>query len=617
MSKSGVVIGKFMPLHTGHIHMIEFAKNFVDDLTVLVDNLPNGLDTMTLEDRTAIVKKAFPHINVKAIDVPTYQDPSESPDFWEFWRDCIVRNVGKKPDYILGSMDYIKPLADVIGCEFIMNDKARSHVPISATIIRNAIQHYLNGAHEDFFKIKDFIPTVTNDYLTRDIYIVGGESTGKSTLARNLANQLQTIYVNEYAIDYIGEHGRELNEADLLNIARGQLALQKTLRRESNLFCIHDTDLITSKIWHKKFFEKDNSFFEDLISKQKDGFYILLKPTLKWVSEEYRYYEADVDRNWFHEEFKRQLNHYDKKYIEVDVDENLVQSIINNLKNIYEGADYVQKHIEVEADVDEHLKSIKDNLKTFMKGMIMSNENKLHVNYVLCQTPDGLYADHKFRNELDLDEVKKNNGMITTFYDETYPFVNVTSTESKNGNIVTVKNGQFEEITKQELSSNVHLFLQTMINQAHAAEYIDYKRDEYDTSILDSLKSVAEKLEIELTPATQFNKEIYFNAYNGLTENISLNVFSGPDELFKKFRDIRLLAMGLNTFIASEGTIKLEAKDVHYSPNYMIDSYEYEDDDGEMIMNYSFDLTSAKNHVHDTARNLKDERPKPVKKFKM
>lgn len=615
MSQSGVVIGKFMPLHTGHIYLIEFAKNFVDDLTVLVDNLPDGLDTMTLEDRTAIVKETFPHVNVKAIDVPTYQDPADSPDFWQFWADCIVRNVGKKPDYIIGSMDYLKPLAEVIGCEFIMIDKARSHVPISATMIRNAVQHYLNGAQEEFFKIKDFIPTVTKDHLTRDVYIVGGESTGKSTLARTLANQLHTIYVKEYAIDYIGEHGRELNEVDLFSIARGQLALQKTLRRESNLFCIHDTDLITSKIWYKKFFEKENPFFDDLISRQNDGFYILLKPTLKWVAEEYRYYEADVDRNWFHEEFKQQLNHYGKKYVEVDVDEYLVQSITNNLKNIYEGADYVQKHIEV--DVDEHLQSIKNNLKTFMKVMIMSNENKLHVNYVLCQTPDGLYADHKFRNELDLDEVKKNNGLITTFYDETYPLINVVSTESANGNIVTIKDGKFEEITKKDIENNVHLYLQTMINQAHAAEYIDYKRDEYDRSVLDSLKSVAEKLNISLTPAVKFEKDIYFNAYNGLTENIALNTFTGMDDLAKKLRDIRFIAMGLNTFIASEGTINLEAKDVHYSPNYMIDSYEYEDDKGELEMNYSFDLTSAKSHIHDSARTLKDERVKPLKKFKM
>lgn len=615
MSQSGVVIGKFMPLHTGHIYLIEFAKNFVYDLTVLVDNLPDGLDTMTLEDRTAIVKETFPHVNVKAIDVPTYQDPADSPDFWQFWADCIVRNVGKKPDYIIGSMDYLKPLAEVIGCEFIMIDKARSHVPISATMIRNAVQHYLNGDQEEFFKIKDFIPTVTKDHLTRDVYIVGGESTGKSTLARTLANQLHTIYVKEYAIDYIGEHGRELNEVDLFSIARGQLALQKTLRRESNLFCIHDTDLITSKIWYKKFFEKENPFFDDLISRQNDGFYILLKPTLKWVAEEYRYYEADVDRNWFHEEFKQQLNHYGKKYVEVDVDEYLVQSITNNLKNIYEGADYVQKHIEV--DVDEHLQSIKNNLKTFMKVMIMSNENKLHVNYVLCQTPDGLYADHKFRNELDLDEVKKNNGLITTFYDETYPLINVVSTESANGNIVTIKDGKFEEITKKDIENNVHLYLQTMINQAHAAEYIDYKRDEYDRSVLDSLKSVAEKLNISLTPAVKFEKDIYFNAYNGLTENIALNTFTGMDDLAKKLRDIRFIAMGLNTFIASEGTINLEAKDVHYSPNYMIDSYEYEDDKGELEMNYSFDLTSAKSHIHDSARTLKDERVKPLKKFKM
>ena len=259
----------------------------------------------------------------------------------------------------------------------------------------------------------------------------------------------------------------------------------------------------------------------------------------------------------------------------------------------------------------------KCNYYQIIKANIMKNDKTLYINYILCKTPDGLYSDHKFRNTLNLDEIKKNNGMVTTFYDETYPFVNVTSTESKNGNIITVKDGQFQEINKKEIETNVHLYLQTMINQSHAAEYIDYKRDEYDTSILDSLKKVAEKLNINLTPANQFDKDIYFNAFNGLTENISLNTFNGPDDLFKKFRDIRLLAMGLNTFIASEGTIKLEAEDVHYSPNYMIDSYEYEDDDGEIRMNYSFNLTSAKNYVHDTARTLKDERVKPVKKFKI
>lgn len=264
----------------------------------------------------------------------------------------------------------------------------------------------------------------------------------------------------------------------------------------------------------------------------------------------------------------------------------------------------------------ENIMYNKCNYYQIIKVNIMTNNKTLYINYILCKTPDGLYADYKFRNEINLDEIKKNNGMINTFYDETYPFVNVTSTESQNGNAVTVKDGKFEEITKKELENNVHACLQVMINQAHMAEYIDHKRYEYDISILDSLKLVAEKLKLELTPATQFDKDIYFNAYNGLTENIALNTFTGIDDLAKKFRDIRLLAMGLNTFIVSEGTINIEAKDVHYSPNYMIDSYEYEDDNGDFSMNYSFNLTSAKNYVHDTARTLKDER-KPLKKFKM
>lgn len=337
MSKVGVVIGKFMPLHKGHIHLIEFAKNFVDDLTVLVDNLPDSVDTMNLADRVAIVQKTFPNIKVKGIDVVTYQDPSDSPDFWECWRDYIIRNVGQKPDYIIGSMDYIKPLADVLECEYIMIDKARTHLPISATMIRDAIQEYMKGHHSDFFRIKDFIPEQTNLYLTRDIFVVGGESTGKTTFTHQLSKIIDTVCVNEYAVDYISEKGRDLKENDLINIAKGQRALQKTLRKESNLFCVHDTDLITTKIWCKKMLGAVPAEIESLIQEQPDGVYVLLKPSLKWVHEDYRYYQSLNDREWFHNEFRKELEFYHKTYIEIDFDNNALTLILNQLDGIYEG----------------------------------------------------------------------------------------------------------------------------------------------------------------------------------------------------------------------------------------------------------------------------------------
>lgn len=336
MSTSGVVIGKFMPLHTGHIFLIEFAKNFVDDLTVLVDNLPDHIETMTLEDRVSIVKQTFPDLNVKGIDVVTYQEPEDAPDFWECWRDYIIRNVGKKPDYIIGSMDYIKKLADVIGCEYIMIDKERTHIPISATIIRNAIKSYLHGDISSYNKIKQFIPLATKQYLIKDVYIVGGESTGKTTLSSNLAESLSTTLVKEYAINYIKEVGRDLNERDLLNIARGQLALQNTMRDTSNIFCIHDTDIITTKIWYKKFFGTTPSLFDELIKKQKNGFYILMKPSINWINEDYRYFEDQKDREWFHEEFKKELTNYNKQFIEIDPTHYSIDGIKVKLLEIYD-----------------------------------------------------------------------------------------------------------------------------------------------------------------------------------------------------------------------------------------------------------------------------------------
>lgn len=335
MPTTAVVIGKFMPLHEGHVYLIEFAKNFVDELTVLVDNLPEHIDTMTLNERVNIVTTRFPDVIVKGIDEVTFQEPEESPVFWEAWRDYIVRNVGYKPDYIIGSMDYIKKLAEVIGCEFIMVDKERTIYPISATIIRNSINQYLDGNQKDFLNVKKFVPDVTNDYLTKDIFIVGGESTGKSTLAKKLADVYQTINIPEYAIDYIAEKGTDIKRNDMYNIVRGQLALQNTVRKESNIFCFHDTDAISSKIWYRKFFGNDGiEFFDTLIDKQKDGFYILLSPSIPWVDETYRYFEDDKDRKWFHEEFKKELTLYGKKFIELNADEAFIY-FKNNAQQIY------------------------------------------------------------------------------------------------------------------------------------------------------------------------------------------------------------------------------------------------------------------------------------------
>lgn len=83
------------------------------------------------------------------------------------------------------------------------------------------------------------------------IVMIGPESTGKTTLSRQLAAHYQAPWVAEYARQYIDALPRPYEEQDLLAIAHGQCALedQQTARATQWLFC--DTDLQVIEVWAK------------------------------------------------------------------------------------------------------------------------------------------------------------------------------------------------------------------------------------------------------------------------------------------------------------------------------------------------------------------------------
>ena len=81
------------------------------------------------------------------------------------------------------------------------------------------------------------------------IALVGPESTGKSTLAAQLANHFQAPLITEYARNYIDDLDRPYRESDLLEIAQGQKALEKTALENGHNILICDTNLLVIKIW--------------------------------------------------------------------------------------------------------------------------------------------------------------------------------------------------------------------------------------------------------------------------------------------------------------------------------------------------------------------------------
>ena len=60
----------------------------------------------------------------------------------------------------------------------------------------------------------------------KKIVIIGPESTGKSTLSKQLAEHYNTLWCPEFAREYLLKNGMNYTYDDLLHIAKGQMALE-------------------------------------------------------------------------------------------------------------------------------------------------------------------------------------------------------------------------------------------------------------------------------------------------------------------------------------------------------------------------------------------------------
>lgn len=79
--------------------------------------------------------------------------------------------------------------------------------------------------------------------------IIGPESTGKTALAKRLAEEYKTLWVPEYAREYLTNLGRPYVQTDLLEIAQGQINSVKAIRKKAKRILFIDTDIHVIKVW--------------------------------------------------------------------------------------------------------------------------------------------------------------------------------------------------------------------------------------------------------------------------------------------------------------------------------------------------------------------------------
>lgn len=271
----GMVLGKFMPPHLGHLHLVEFARAYCDELCVLVEKVQG--ECIPSELRWQWMRALCPDCTVLHLTDLNPQDPSEHPDFWQIWRQSLQRNLPFQPDVVVASESYGARLAQELGAEFVPADLGRAAVPVSGTMIReDPMTHW---AH---------LPRIVRPYFVRRVRIVGPESTGKSTLARRLAERLHTVHVPEYAAGWIHAHGGEFGAQDMLRFARGHDAAITALARSANRALICDSDGLTTQLWSQLLYGRVDPEVRRIAEGQTWHLTLVCAPDVPFVQDVHR-----------------------------------------------------------------------------------------------------------------------------------------------------------------------------------------------------------------------------------------------------------------------------------------------------------------------------------------
>lgn len=147
----------------------------------------------------------------------------------------------------------------------------------------------------------------------RKIAIVGPECSGKTTLARALADHFAAPCVAEHARQYLAALEHAYNEAHLLELAIGQLNDEQDAMDGGAELVICDTDMITMRIWSEEKFGRCDPWIIAQSEERHYDLWMLCSPDIPWESDPLR--ENPHDRDRLFQAYMAMLDRLNKPYV--------------------------------------------------------------------------------------------------------------------------------------------------------------------------------------------------------------------------------------------------------------------------------------------------------------
>ncbi|GAB6109108.1 adenylyltransferase/cytidyltransferase family protein [Fusibacter bizertensis] len=254
--KTGLTVGKFAPLHQGHMMLIEKALLEVEKLIIIVYDSPAQTD-IPLSVRAQWLRSIYPQVTViEGWNVPT--DEGWTEEIQQKHENFILELLrGEKIDAFYSSEAYGFRMSIALNCENKIVDLDRRTISITGTDIRS-----------DPFRYRKFIhPIVYSDFITKVLFY-GGTNNVVGKLVQTLSDIYKTSCV-KHGVQY-GHHDDRENhpsesqfESQMHNfVHKIEIATQ-----DANKFLFIQSGLIEINLGSKNIHHHDHPQLNEIAAK--------------------------------------------------------------------------------------------------------------------------------------------------------------------------------------------------------------------------------------------------------------------------------------------------------------------------------------------------------------
>mgnify|MGYP000524591978 CR=1 FL=1 len=185
------------------------------------------------------------------------------------------------------------------------------------------------------------------------IVLFGPESTGKTTLSKQLARHYNTVWTPEYAREYLqkkwNNHRKTCEAKDLIPIAIGQMKLENKLAKKADRILICDTDLLETKVYSEEFYGFVDQDLNEAAKINNYDLYLLTYIDTPWEEDDLR--DRPKQRLKMFTAFEEALQKNNKPYLLLKGNKEdrfkkaveTINTIINSKENLYSFSNITQQ----------------------------------------------------------------------------------------------------------------------------------------------------------------------------------------------------------------------------------------------------------------------------------